>query len=173
MLWDRVRTGETLNMLAARLNRPACMIMRANRLASPAWLLPGREIIVPPEDYCLWDAGECPNAFFRCTAHAGRARVRHRVNAGESVGDVAQLYGLPERLVLMACGECAGTELPEGKMLELPALPHDTRLITVQPGQTMESICRNCGMQAERFVLLNSLSAPLMPGMRVIVEAPT
>ena len=60
MLLTRVRTGETLNMLSARLERPACMIMRVNRILSPAWLLPGREIAVPPCDFCLRDAGACP-----------------------------------------------------------------------------------------------------------------
>ena len=61
---DCVLAGEGLNELAARLHVPACMLMRANGLFSPAWLLPGREIIVP-EDVC---GGEfpCPReAFYR------------------------------------------------------------------------------------------------------------
>ena len=57
MLLTRVRTGETLNMLSARLRRPACMIMSSNRILSPAWLQTGREIAVPPRDFCLLDAG--------------------------------------------------------------------------------------------------------------------
>lgn len=170
MLWDRVRAGETLNMLAARLDRPACMIMRANRLSSPAWLLPGREIIVPPRDFCAWDAGECPRAFFSCPAQEGGAHIRHSVRAGERVGDVARRYGLPERLVLLACGPSAGGALPPGRTLTLPLPPPGAELITVMPGQSVESLCLRCGMSRERFALINSLSAPLYPGMRVLVE---
>ena len=167
MLWDRVRAGETLNMLSARLNRPACMIMRANRLTSPAWLLPGREIIVPPEDYCMWDAGECPNRFFRCPARDERPRLRHVLRPGERAQDVARRYGLPERLVLLAAGTRA---LSPGRAIYLPAPPAGAHIVTVMPGQTVESICLAHRMTPERFALINSLSAPLMPGMRVLVE---
>ncbi len=166
MLWDRVRAGETLNMLSARLNRPACMIMRANRLASPAWLLPGREIIVPPEDYCMWDAGECPNRFFGCPAREARPRIRHVPRPGERASDIARRYGLPERLVLLA----AGGRVTPGRALELPEPPPRARIVTVLPGQTVESICLRYRMSPERLALINSLSAPLLPGMRVLVE---
>ena len=61
---DCVLAGESLNDLSARLGVPACMLMRANGLFSPAWLLPGREVLVP-EGEC---GGEfpCPReAFYR------------------------------------------------------------------------------------------------------------
>ena len=60
MRWDLVYEGETLTQLSARLGVPACMIMRANRIFSEAWLLPGREIFVPEPDFCDWDEGICP-----------------------------------------------------------------------------------------------------------------
>ena len=60
MRWDLVYEGETLSDLSARLGVPACMLMRANRIWSEAWLLPGREITVPDLDFCDWDEGICP-----------------------------------------------------------------------------------------------------------------
>lgn len=60
MRWDLVYEGETLSHLSARLGVPACMLMRANRIFSEAWLLPGREIMVPDSDFCDWDEGVCP-----------------------------------------------------------------------------------------------------------------
>lgn len=60
MRWDLVYEGEDLGDLSARLGVPGCMLLRANRLFSPAWLLPGREIAVPDADFCLKDAGVCP-----------------------------------------------------------------------------------------------------------------
>lgn len=168
MLLTRVRTGETLNMLSARLRRPACMIMRANRILSPAWLLPGREIAVPPRDFCLRDAGACPCAAFK--RPAGEAAMRRFVvRAGQSIGDLAREAGLPERIVLLTCGIRAGEPLSAESAVELPVPPERARIITVQPGDTQESICRQYGMERARFSEVNVTCAPLLPGMRVIV----
>ena len=68
MRWDCVLAGEELNGLAARLGVPACMLMRANGLFSPAWLLPGRRVLVP-EGMCGGDF-PCPReAFYRVAGH--------------------------------------------------------------------------------------------------------
>ncbi len=74
MRWDLVYEGETLSDLSARLRVPGCMLMRANRIYSEAWLLPGREIAVPDMDFCLRDSGVCPAEAFR--RRAGRADGR-------------------------------------------------------------------------------------------------
>lgn len=57
---DRVLENETVQALSARLGVPGCMLMRANRIFSPSWLLPGREIDVPEGDFCLTDDALCP-----------------------------------------------------------------------------------------------------------------
>ena len=82
---DRVLAGEELGELAARLGVPACMLMRANGLYSPAWLLPGREVLVP-EGFCGGDF-PCPReAFFRM--------ARARAPQGEIVLPLAAGSGL-------------------------------------------------------------------------------
>lgn len=60
MRQDRVGDNETLDMLSLRLGVPGCMLLRANRVFSEAWLLPGREIDVPEGEFCLWDDFICP-----------------------------------------------------------------------------------------------------------------
>ncbi|HIS00738.1 MAG TPA: LysM peptidoglycan-binding domain-containing protein [Candidatus Excrementavichristensenella intestinipullorum] len=55
-----VREDETLNMLSARLGVPGCMLLRCNGLYSPAWLLPGREILVPEDVFCHTSDFPCP-----------------------------------------------------------------------------------------------------------------
>ena len=52
--------GETLDQLSARLGVPGCMLLRANRLFSAAWLMPGREIVVPEDTFCHDDDFPCP-----------------------------------------------------------------------------------------------------------------
>lgn len=71
MRMDVVQDGETLQMLSARLAVPGCMILRANRLFSPAWLLPGREIAVPDGAFCLTDEFLCPVAALNMPAREG------------------------------------------------------------------------------------------------------
>ena len=60
MAYAYIGQQETPEQLSARLGRPICMLLRANRLCSTAWLLPGRQIIVPADDFCRRDAGACP-----------------------------------------------------------------------------------------------------------------
>ncbi len=55
-----MQDGEGLDALSARLGVPGCMLMRANRLFSPAWLMPGRVIRVPEGDFCRTDDFICP-----------------------------------------------------------------------------------------------------------------
>jgi len=55
-----VREGEGLDALSARLGVPGCMLLRANRLFSPAWLMPGRMIRVPEGGFCRGDDFPCP-----------------------------------------------------------------------------------------------------------------
>lgn len=71
MRTDTVRDGESLQTLSARLGVPGCMILRANRLFSPAWLLPGREIEVPEGAFCLTDEFLCPVAALNTPAREG------------------------------------------------------------------------------------------------------
>ena len=68
MVYDRVREGETLGEMSARLGVPACMLLRANRVFSPAWLLPGREICVPSGAFCEEDGFICPALAVRVAA---------------------------------------------------------------------------------------------------------
>lgn len=61
--------NESLNELAVRLRVPACMLMRVNGIYSPAWLLPGREILVPDAGACLREAANpCPVEAFAMKA---------------------------------------------------------------------------------------------------------
>ena len=80
---DYVLAGEDLNGLSARLGVPACMLMRANGLYSPAWLTPGREVLVP-EGTCGGDF-PCPREVFYRMASAPRRRALLTVDTGEGL----------------------------------------------------------------------------------------
>lgn len=75
---DFILEGETLSDVSARLHVPACMLMRFNGLYSPAWLLAGREIIVP-EGECGQCAFPCPRALFARPVPEAPARLKKRL----------------------------------------------------------------------------------------------
>lgn len=68
---DVVLEFESLEDLSGRLNVPGCMLLRANRLYSAAWLLPGREIDVPEAGFCETDSFECPVTALNRAAERG------------------------------------------------------------------------------------------------------
>ena len=66
--------GETLAALSARFDLPGCMILRANRVFTEAWLTPGREISIPDRDFCAADDFPCP---YRALQYTAKERETH------------------------------------------------------------------------------------------------
>ncbi len=93
---DYVRAGEDLANLSARLGAPACMLMRVNGLFSPAWLLPGREVLVP-EGVCGGDF-PCPREVFNRVVGQCAPGARRRVFALplDTAASLAARCGLSE-----------------------------------------------------------------------------
>jgi|GEM_PF-1264197 len=164
---DRVLEGETLSALSARLGVPGCMLLRANRLYSPAWLLPGREIAVPEGDFCRWDGFRCPAEAVRCAASGARQTVT--VARGETARGIARRYGLTERLVLLAAGISSG-DLPEGMTLRLPIVPPGWAQVIALPGETAASVARKHGISESKLRQLNALWGALWPGTQLLIS---
>ena len=116
-----MREGDTLNALSARYRVPACAILRANRVFSPAWLSPGREILIPDARFCQRDGFPCPVQAARQRARQPRPCAVHIVHGQESAAAVARAYGLPERLVYLAAGRADGPQNGQELLLPLPA----------------------------------------------------
>ena len=143
-----VREGETARELALRVNRPLCMLLRANQVFSGAWLLPGREIEVPDGDFC----GRCT---FPCPARAVKnPAVEQRLylaRAGETGAEIARACSVPERLV-------SGN----GRALRLPVCPDGWRIHTVKPGERV----------SDPYIrALNGLTGIAYPGTRILAPA--
>ena len=152
-----VREGETIAQLSVRTNIPACMLMRANGLFSPAWLLPGREIFVPQADFCRKEpAGICPVR--ACTLPAWKEEdEKIRPAAPETMRKTALESGLPTRLHLLA------------RTQEI-CVPHNCRTVTVHYGETWKSLAKKMQQHPLDLMRINRLYAPLMPGMRIAVR---
>ena len=96
MRWYCVLPGEDLTALSARLGVPPCMLMRANGLFSPAWLLPGREVIAP-EGACGGDF-PCPREVFHRVVGQWVPAARRAVCALplDTAASLAARWGLSE-----------------------------------------------------------------------------
>lgn len=108
--YETILPNESPAQLSARLNRPVCMLLRANRLYSVAWLLPDREILLPERDFCRRDAGICPCCLLekplKAIPSAGKATLRPKetmagfaVRHSCAVRDVCELNRLQGRPV--------------------------------------------------------------------------
>ena len=140
-----VRDGETAQALAQRVHRPLCMLLRANRVFSGAWFLPGREIEVPSGDFCGTSDFPCPSRVARLPAVEKRLYL---ARAGETREEIARACGVPARMI------------PAGqRALCLPVCPDGWRIRTVKPGESV----------SDPYIrAVNGLSDKVLPGTRIL-----
>ena len=152
-----VREGESLAKISSRTGMPSCMLMRANGLFSPAWLLPGREILVPEADFCRKRPAEiCPVRACMLPPWGENDRKASPA-APETARNAAKESGLPARLHLLA------------RTLEL-RVPPGCHAVTVHYGETWKSLAEKTSVAPEKLMRLNRLWNPLLPGMRIVVR---
>lgn len=163
---DRIREGETPEKLSARTGFPVCALMRKNRVLSPAWLFPGREIALPEPGFCAGDAFPCPSSLVNVPARS-EPLCACIVCAGDTVASLSGALGVPERLVLLALGRRSG-ELTEGERFLLNGEALDARIETVLPGETLASFSARTGANEELVARINRLrDGRVAPGMRL------
>lgn len=153
-----VREGETVAMLSARTGVPACMLMRASGIFSPAWLTPGREIDVPEPDFCRnFPAQICPVRACALPAWGAKDECIEPA-APETAREAAGKSGLPPRLHLIARAQSL-------------RLPHGCRAVAVHYGETWESLAEKTHAEPEALMRLNRLWSPLLPGVRIVARS--
>ena len=172
MRFDVVREGDTLDKLSSRHGVPGCMILRANALYSPAWLLPGQEIAIPDADYCRMQRDfPCPVRALRFPASGGAGR-RYVAPRGATVRTVARETGVPLHVVARVARETYGEEaLEAGDVLLLPDAPEGWTRHGVAVGESVEVLAAMHGVKTETLLRVNRMRSGdmLWPGMQVWV----
>ena len=163
MRTDFVLEGEGLNELSARLRVPACMLMRANGLYSPAWLLPGREIIVP-EGQCRGPI-PCPRETFARAIGADEAFL----HPGEDTAALCRRLRLPVRLALLAF-ERRGGELREGETIDMSRYPARRRVYACGAEDTAAGVAALFGLSETKLRADNALMGAVYPGMELLID---
>lgn len=167
MRTDRVRDGEGPERLSARIGVPVCMILRANRLVSAMWLVPGREIEVPEADFCEKDAFVCPVKMVCMPARETPGEVCI-AQSGDTIGSMAEAMGTAERILWRA--RWKNGALCEGERLIVDREQCSRRIGSVLPGETAERFCERFHADLAETMRLNGLKdGRVWPGMRLIL----
>ncbi|MDR1920164.1 MAG: LysM peptidoglycan-binding domain-containing protein [Candidatus Adiutrix sp.] len=159
-----VRAGDTLGGLARRYGVSAEALKEANRLKSNTVYL-GQKLKI--DSALPASAGDGPGAggeAVRTTAAeaAPAAAALHTVAAGETLGGIAQKYGLSSR-ELAALNQLQGTTIRAGQKLKVPgaaAAPagQKPQIHTVAAGESLSVIAEKYHMSVRELAAANGLT---------------
>lgn len=168
-LYHRVKSGETLSVIARRYRTSVRGIMHANNLKRSNFIVAGRLLKIPQRGY-VYPQPE------PVETQNGQA-LSHEVKQGDSLWIIAKQYGTTTKKI-QELNHLTTTDLYKGQVLTIfPAQkdqPHKQDLNTyeVKAGDSPFLIARRHNMTLERFLSLNDLwhGSTIYPGQVVYIE---
>lgn len=164
----RVRSGDTLSRIARRWHISMKSIVKNNRLRSDRLRVGQRLILTVP------NVPRQAIAEARPSSESGQ-HVIHRVKAGETLGQIAEKYGVGLSQLKMT-NRIQSNIIRPGQRLRIPSGSTDvaptTAIYTVKSGDTLSTIARHYGVSVVRLKRANRLNSDaLRVGQRL--EIPT
>jgi membrane-bound lytic murein transglycosylase D len=168
-VYHRVRTGETLSLIAKRYRTSIGSIMRTNNLRRSNYIVAGRLLKIPQRGYRhLAPTIPMPKT--------GRSVV-HEVKKGDSLWTIAKKYGTTTKMI-QQLNHLTTTQLYKGQVLTIfenqkqPPKIEGLSTYKVQPGDSPFQIAKRYNMDLGRFLSLNQLwpNDRIYPGQTVYVE---
>ena len=168
-VYHRVRSGQTLSLIAKRYRTSVSMIMRANNLRRSNYIIAGRLLKIPQKGYRY---------------HPPKVRmpkygksVVHVVRKGDSLWTIAKRYGTTTKNI-QKLNNLRTTDLHKGQTLTIfkgrQAPPQVEGLGTyqVKSGDSPFLIAKRHKMNLNRFLHLNQLwpNDTIYPGQTVYIE---
>jgi membrane-bound lytic murein transglycosylase D len=168
-VYHRVRSGETLSVIARRYQSSVGRIMRANHLARSNYIVAGRLLKIPQRGYIY----QTPKP----VACNHGEEVTHIVKKGDSLWIIAKQYGTTTQKI-QELNNLSSTQLYKGQVLTIfppknePPTTAGIDTYEVRAGDNPFLIARHHNMSLERFLSLNHLGqgTPIFPGQIVQVE---
>jgi len=168
-VYHRVRSGQTLSLIAKRYRTSVSMIMRANNLRRSNYIVAGRLLKIPQRGY-RYHPPKVP-----LPQHGNR--VVHVVKKGDSLWTIAKQYGTTTKNIQML-NDLKTTDLHKGQKLTIFAgkqpPPQIEGLATyqVKSGDSPFLIAKRHKMNLKRFLYLNQLwpNDTIYPGQTVYIE---
>jgi membrane-bound lytic murein transglycosylase D len=171
--YHRVRSGETLSMIAKRYNVSISTIKQANNLGRTRHVRAGRHLKIPTNGSTPATVAAAPSK----SNAAGFSGV-HAVRKGDSLWNIASRYGTTVQQIVNL-NNLTSSDLYIGQKLKMPGykpepLPETDQLSTyyVQRGDTPFNIAQRHNMALERFLKLNQLTpgSKIYPGQKLFLD---
>lgn len=168
-VYHRVRSGETLGVIARNYRTTVGSLMRANNLKRSNYIVAGKLLKIPQRGYIY----KKPKPVRPKNGQA----VNHVVRKGDSLWIIAKQYGTTTKNI-QELNHLSSTDLYKGQVLTIfPARndqPDKAGLNTyqVRSGDSPFLIARRHNMSLERFLSLNDLwhGSTIYPGQIVYIE---
>ncbi len=175
-----VRPGDSLGIIAQRYQVSPEVLQRVNGIADPNLVQIGQSLIIPQRE----QVGTLAPVDAEASNLPGDGGY-HRVQAGESLSQIAGRYGLSLSTLLRLNGLPDANTIWVGQRLRLtarvapvqtsrPAIERPADLIhVVQADETLAEIARRYGTTQEQLMVLNGLPHLnfLWPGQRLRIKA--
>lgn len=158
-VYHRVRSGESLSIIAGRYHTTVNNIARANNIYRQNFIKAGQLLKIPLTR--TWATAQ--------SSSPGKS-TQHIVRRGESLWIIARRYGTTVNNI-QSLNNLSSTTLNVGQVLKIPAR-HEYQTYQVKPGDNPSVIAKNHGMNLFHFLKLNNLTkySTIFPGQSVFVE---
>ncbi len=182
-LVHKVEAGEVLGAIAERYGVSVKAIQAANALADLDTLAIGQEIVIPRAGAPSAPPATTPTANAGAAPSTPPPQVTHVVSQGETLLEIAGVYGVSAEDVARANGLLDRDSLAVGQRLAIPAstggrpaapapsAPATQVVHTVKPGDSISSIAELYGVTSESIVRYNGVVDPdsLSIGQQLVI----
>jgi len=149
-----VRSGETVSGIAAKYGASCSAVLGANGLGSGSRIYPGQKLRVP---------GSGP-----------ATREEYTVKNGDTISDIARLYGVSTSSVLAANSMSSGDRIYPGQKLKISGGAAAAAVeYTVRRGDTVYDIAGKYGVSTSAVLAANCMGPrdPIYPGEKIKIPA--
>ncbi len=168
----RVRSGESLSVIAQKYRTSVRAIMAMNNLRSSRFIRAGWRLKIPTSRSVSYRNARPP---IQTTKLRGNLQ-EYVVRKGDSLWEIASRTGTTVRAI-QSLNQLKSTQLTVGQVLRLPryqpSSEYKTTTYRVREGDSPFLIARRYNMNLSEFLRMNNLSArcTIFPGQRVTVRA--
>lgn len=176
-----VQPGDTIGSIAIKFGKDMIELIEANGLIESDILSVGQEILIPdyqptPADLVAPAGGTGSTG----TSTGVGGTVQHVVQPGETLGTIAEQYGISSAELARANNIANPNLLREGQVLTVPGVdPLEAARLrgqthVVQSGESMSQIALEYGVTVDEILAANGLSNPndLRVGQELLIPAP-
>ena len=168
-VYHRVRSGETLSLIAKRYRTSVNRIMRANNLRRSNYIVAGRLLKIPQRGYRYRRP--------KISMPKYGSSVVHVVKKGDSLWTIAKKYGTTTKRI-QELNHLSNTALQKGQILTIfegqktPPKVEGLSTYKVKSGDSPFLIAKRHNMDLKRFLYLNQLwpNDTIYPGQTVYIE---